>query len=104
LNGPFKRTQNIQEVLDSIPDYLSLQVLPNPNNGNFELQVNGNVFGLLSTYVYNCLGQLMSSSSIEKLIGIQKFRMQLPDLPKGLYFVETNGPKGERITTKFLIK
>jgi hypothetical protein len=103
-NNPFERNSKPEVYKDSIPDYLGINLFPNPNNGSFELKLEGSIFGDLQTTIYNSLGQSLKNFFLYKENGIQQFQMDLNELSKGIYFVEVNDKTGQKLISKLIIK
>ncbi len=65
-----------------------IAIIPNPNQGTFEVQLNKFPKGPSRWYIYNLMGQLISEKNIylQKDQFIQK--LFLPDLPDGIYVLK----------------
>ncbi|MFM7080194.1 MAG: T9SS type A sorting domain-containing protein, partial [Bacteroidota bacterium] len=87
-----------------VPDEVIAQVFPNPNNGNFDLVLSGNIYNNISVRVFNTLGETVYDVIIEKGEPVQKYPINLTDLKKGMYYVDVRGNYGEQAVSKILIK
>ena len=73
----------------SVPeDCFVPHIYPNPNNGSFTIQVNGEV----SYQLFNSIGQLVLSGSF-----IDKTQIKAEGLGKGIYFLQLNAESGNRV-------
>jgi hypothetical protein len=63
-------------------------VFPNPTNGSYTIQVNGNKENQAVVTMYDILGQIVYSSSVDIVDGLNLIKIN-PDenLPSGIYFV-----------------
>ncbi len=101
-NGPFAtRIQKNQET--EIPDQIITQILPNPNNGSFNITLSGAIYGDIKLKIINTLGQIVYSQNIEKTSPQYIFTFQDLKLNQGLYHAYITATTGERTTTKFLV-
>ena len=100
-NGPYRPKQFVK--YDFVPDVMSVDILPNPNNGTFEISIKGNIFGTVQIKLFNTLGQVIFQKNVEKVLGIENYSMELNDLNKGVYMLEIDGMFEERILSKVII-
>ncbi|MEI2758720.1 MAG: hypothetical protein V9G42_04695 [Bacteroidia bacterium] len=101
-NGPFAtRIQKNQET--EIPDQIITQILPSPNNGNFNITLSGAIYGDIKLKIINTMGQIVYSQNIEKTSPQYIFTFKDLKLNQGLYHAYITATTGERTTTKFLV-
>jgi len=101
LEDPFMRVIPEEPV-----DYgdLSLQVIPNPNDGTFEIKLQGNEDRALEIYLHDVLGREMYYQEFDKLNFIERVAISVPTLTRGIYFVRVTGNRGTLLTEKIIIK
>jgi hypothetical protein len=61
----------------------SLKVFPNPNKGNFNIELNG-FSNSVEILIYNTLGSVI----YKKLMSDEKIVIELPEISRGLYYVK----------------
>jgi PKD repeat protein len=69
---------------------LEYNVYPNPNNGNFNLNINGLQPGAVKVSVYNVVGELVYSADNETSKGSLSKDIQLSGASSGVYFIQVN--------------
>jgi len=79
---------------------LSVKIIPNPNNGRFDLRINSTIEGECHIRIIDTYGQEMFNKEVYLMTGENKIQLNLDNL-KGLYLllVET----GNQITAKKLL-
>jgi hypothetical protein len=100
-NGPYsiKSLENKEQISESILAIIS----PNPNNGNFYVTIQGNIFGDVHVTIINTLGQAVYETTVEKSIGIQSYPISAIQLDKGLFTVQLNSNTTKLLSTKLII-
>lgn len=83
--------------------YGNISVYPNPNNGQFILELENVLSGNYEVNIYNALGQMVRNSIIQ-VNGSYSELMQLNSLEKGIYFMKVSDSFGKQITHKFSIE
>ena len=76
---------------------VSINISPNPNNGNFILSSEYNLSGNVN--IYNLHSQLIFSQQVNQ---VNSFEMNL-DVPPGIYILQTEC-KGNKINKKFVVQ
>ncbi len=71
-----------------------LQILPNPNDGRFSLQLNSSISSTATLGIYNLAGQQIMAQAIELTEGPSSLNLSLTDLPEGVYQVQILTPQG----------
>jgi hypothetical protein len=71
----------------------SVKVLPNPNNGNFFLEVTTEKTETATLSIYDITGKLIQTSSHELINGINTIAIINSHIAKGVYLVEINSKK-----------
>ncbi len=101
-NGPYKNPKRIKEEITS--GEVTSTIIPNPNNGNFEFNLSGKIYGTVDLRIFNSIGQLVSLTQYEKTLSSQNFTLRLPRLNQGMYFIKVSDVYGERLVSKLLIR
>ena len=83
--------QNIDDVNSDI------KLFPNPTQGEFQIQINESI-NVAELKVYNCLGQIVFSKSVEG----SPINIKLQGLSNGVYFAEIVNSKA-KYCSKFII-
>lgn len=102
-NGPFAKKFS-GAVSPPIAEEISLSIMPNLNHGDFDMEVSGNMYGALQFHVVNSMGQVLVIQSGYKAAGIQKFKMNLPEISAGLYYLMVTGSQNQQLSAKFIVK
>ncbi|UPT65810.1 MAG: T9SS type A sorting domain-containing protein [Sphingobacteriales bacterium JAD_PAG50586_3] len=90
----FKRSPIILSVDDDA--LATLEVYPNPSNGNFRLNVGKNKSKDISLTVYNMTGtKVYSAESFDE--GQNVISVDLTKQPAGMYFFDINTPAGKTV-------
>jgi hypothetical protein len=90
--------QALAENQATIPGEKSIKVYPNPNNGQFTLEL-GNVESGSSVCLYNLLGTVVYRSVTSSETAL---KINLPGIKKGIYFVKV-ADKGKQLTKKIVV-
>jgi hypothetical protein len=72
----------------------NLNILPNPNTGNFSLQFSSPVMQHLAIRIHNVIGELVYDKDMENFIGNFSEEINLSGLSKGIYVVAIESPTG----------
>ncbi len=86
-NGLVEITQPSASVL--VSSELSLDVFPNPAINNATLVVEGDVEGMLRTYIANAAGSIVKEFNFAKDKGVNNYNLDLSNLPTGMYILRT---------------
>jgi Secretion system C-terminal sorting domain len=70
---------------------ITMRISPNPNNGNFNIQLKDNQIEVKNVLIYDNMGKLMQTVSNVK--GLETIQI-LAHYPSGIYFVKVNTDKG----------
>lgn len=81
----------------------SISLYPNPNNGTFQLSLEGVDAGVYNVSVTNMIGQTIYSNPIN-VGGNYNGNIALSNLENGVYFMEISSENGERSVVKFVVK
>ncbi|MEO8088226.1 MAG: T9SS type A sorting domain-containing protein [Bacteroidota bacterium] len=98
-NGDFR-----QQVLPLIEDAIIARIVPSPNNGDFSLMLQGNLYGDVTLKVYDNLGRQKLIEKVTKTSAQQYFPLFLADAASGLYLAVMTGENGEKVIVKFIVK
>ena len=82
---------------------MHIKVFPNPNKGEFTLEINNNNSINLNLHIYNALGSEIYTENI-KTQGISKKRINLKHLPKGVYYLILNNNEALVYRAKVIIQ
>jgi hypothetical protein len=66
----------------------AVTLFPNPNDGNFYLKVNSQLYNTLGMRVYNAAGQLVSTKQWSGVVYGRTMAVNLTNLPAGIYVVQ----------------
>jgi hypothetical protein len=81
-----------------------LCVIPNPNDGIFNISLGGNIYGNVNVTVRNALGQAIYHTSFSKTIPVVFERLSIGYLPSGLYTLNINCSDLKQVQTQFIIQ
>jgi len=92
-------TMNINPTVTThkLSDLLNVDILPNPNNGLFEVELSGTALGSLNLGVYSTTGKLIKALSTEMNSSSKKISLDLRTLPSGIYLLELSGKNGSMV-------
>lgn len=85
----------------TIPDIANVEIFPNPNNGEFTLQLNSAKTQEISIEVYNLQGQKVHGAVNTYLPGAYVLPMNLTHLPQGVYYCRL--ASGNQLLTKKVV-
>jgi hypothetical protein len=80
-----------------------MKLMPNPNNGSFNLQFNATEVGEVSLQINNLLGQTVFVRNLGQVSGMIQESVTLNELPRGVYLMNINY-KGKPYTQKFVVE
>ena len=100
-NGPYANRRGIPAATDNI---VQLQVFPNPNKGNFEIALKGNIYGNIEARIYNSLGQAVFMKKFVKMEPEVNEKFNTNNLPGGLYFLVLYSSDLKKVVTRFVIQ
>lgn len=83
---PFGVTCGAYSTIENLPSAQSLEIYPNPNDGNFVLQFGETVESNSRVEVYNITGQVIYSEQLQS--NASQLNLQLPAAQTGLYYVK----------------
>jgi hypothetical protein len=87
-NDKIKVTIDECTGLDDISnDEVSLSLIPNPNNGLFDITIEGADVQDLVMQIYNLQGQVVFTYRLGELNGAYKNQVNMTNFPDGIYFV-----------------
>jgi hypothetical protein len=89
--------------LDEVVADNSFSLWPNPNNGNFNIEVSVEKAGNYVLRAYSLLGKEMAIRPDVFLDGNTTFTVDFSTLPEGLYFVVIEG-QGEKMIRKLIMR
>ena len=81
----------------------SVNLLPNPNNGNFSLIINNEYKGSVSVKIFDITSRLIDQRVINKGSDIITENINLPKLNKGLYFISVEN-ENSKVIKKFIVE
>lgn len=80
--------------LNELERSVFFNVMPNPNNGNFELSVTSDVTRTLQINILNLMGQVCYSTPATLSAGGQRLQIDAAGLSQGIYTVQLQSEKG----------
>lgn len=86
--------------IDDVFDANSLQIYPNPSNGEFTVQINSLTNGIYQLSVVDLVGKKLYQQELNCSMGNNAQKLNLQHLDKGIYLVHIE--KGEGTVTKKL--
>jgi hypothetical protein len=100
---PCSNTSSIQPIGDSVSQ--KLFILPNPNNGNFEVLYYSDRNGTYTLSITDSKGATVYRSAYTLTAAYQRMRVDMKRQPAGIYQVGLYNAAGERIAAgKVLIQ
>lgn len=82
-----------------------VQIVPNPNNGQFSLVLDTDYEYQMSMEVYNVLGKLIHQEEFVQPKGINQHNVDISAYPAGSYIVKLHDPSGQiDISKKFIVE
>jgi Tfp pilus assembly major pilin PilA len=102
-NGCVSDTSNIFTVLTTgidINTELSFSIYPNPNNGNFNIQLNNHLSDKVSFELFDAVGQLVYKTNVTY---INQHHFNLKEIAGGVYTIKITTPSNS-ITRKLIIQ
>jgi uncharacterized protein YggE len=100
-NGPY-----IGNNLVVVPPSASprLQVIPNPNNGTFEIILSGNIYGNVQARIFNVTGQVVYMKRFSKFTPYADEKFTAGNLASGIYFIELYSSDLKKVVSRFIIQ
>ena len=80
---------------------VQFSILPNPNNGLFEIKITSLLNKTYQLKLYNVTGQIISDEEINVKVGENSRNMNLVGIEKGVYFLSIIGEDG--VATKSIL-
>ena len=81
---------------------LLIRIFPNPNNGQFTLEITTEKPGEASIQIFNLTGSLIAEQKTMYLNGKTTAKISLPDSPEGMFYLKLQ-KEGYLFVEKFLI-
>ena len=75
---------------------IGLEIMPNPNNGSFELEIGTGLESDINLSVANLLGEVVYQEVFNTTIGLSKKSLNLPKLKDGIYFITLSNGVGSK--------
>ncbi len=97
------QTLTLGDTLTTAPAFIpavrvdSVNVYPNPSTGPFTLAITSPVEKTQIIHVYNASSSMVMARQVVCLKGENRFSWDISALPKGLYYIETDGPGSRTI-------
>jgi hypothetical protein len=88
--GEVKSTRKVTITVgvNDIFEQLKAEILPNPNDGNFELVVDNQYFAKANVKIIDVAGKTLWTKAVDLNEGIQRIKVNKEDLQKGMYFLQ----------------
>jgi len=79
----------VTEIVESQKSFENSEITisPNPNNGDFILDVNGDYIGKIELSIINISGRIVHSRSFDKVQLLESFQIST-ELKTGVYFIK----------------
>ncbi len=101
-NGPYARLRNA--VTPPADNTVHLKIAPNPNNGIFEINLQGNIYGNIEARIYNTVGQVVLQKAFTKNTPGTIEKINTHNFPNGLYFLELHSSDLKKVVSRFIIQ
>ncbi len=88
---------------ENIPFKKSIKIVPNPNNGKFNIEFETNYTGSLKAEILNIVGQVVYSEEINHSTGLNTWQMNQNSLSKGVYLFNIFF-EGKNYTSRMIIE
>jgi predicted phosphodiesterase len=99
----FILSKTISGISEINQTFHQIDILPNPNSGDFDLKYNSETTGEAYLTIYDMNGKEVKTSRLEKSQNELDFKLSLPNYPKGLYTAEVR-VNNQRDHALFVIK
>ena len=76
---------------------VQLQIIPNPNDGNFNLKIDDVTSRALDIQIIDVQGRNMGTWNTHSVSGTTYFPIVRENYPSGIYFVKIIGEDGSRV-------
>ena len=101
-SSSFKTIDGVDEEIVTLEPVDVLTLFPNPNNGQFTLQLLGNTEDDANVRVFDVTGKMVIQQRYAATKGENRFTMDMAAAPAGIYFVEVT--VGDQRLVKKMIK
>ena len=100
-NGPYAN-----RVMGYVPadSTIALQLFPNPNKGNFEIALKGNIYGSINAQIYNSIGQVVFRKNFVKATPNVREKLNTDNLPVGISFLVLYSSDLKTVRSRFVIQ
>jgi hypothetical protein len=99
-NGPYANKSSSTSFQN--PDVL-INAYPNPNQGDFTINIQGKIYGKIDISLYNSLGLRVYHTPIIKTEFDTDYQLHLPQLPEGVYLLKLYNANHEQYLVKIII-
>lgn len=93
----------IASSIERITDDYNVQILPNPNNGQFILELKDLLIGEWQLEVFDVTGKLIKSENVQLQGSVERISIDLMNTVDGLYLLRMMNTDGHVIVRKFII-
>jgi hypothetical protein len=83
--------------------YIKATIVPNPNNGQFRLEVEDLPIGEWDLQIFSITGQLMQRETRNILQANGNIPIELRDVSEGLYLLRMVNKDGVTVVRKFIV-
>ncbi len=100
-NGPYAN-----RVMETVPadSTIRLQLFPNPNKGDFEIALKGNIYGNIKAEIHNAMGQVVYTKNFVKTAPDVNEKLRTGNLPGGIYFLILYSSDMKKVSSRFVIQ
>lgn len=97
-------TVDFPASVDPVGKAATCNVVPNPSNGKFNIKLISGNADVFRVTIYDLVGNAVYVKSDIAVAGTIEIKVDLQQLPRGLYFLKATSANGETITQKVMLK
>jgi len=100
----FVKDSTMPGVLDNISEFVKIDLLPNPSNGNLTVRINNSLYNNVTLDIINPLGISVYHNHFDNLGTMFNKTLDLNSLASGSYYVKFKFKNGEIVKKLVIIK
>jgi hypothetical protein len=100
-NGPY--ANKYISLPESLEQDVTVRLYPNPTQGDFNIDVAGNLYGNINIRLSDLMGQPVFKTQIVKKQAESIHPIHLPALPEGVYMLQLSGEDQQQYVIKLII-
>jgi hypothetical protein len=101
-NGPFNMKGSSGSEISN--DDVLIGVYPNPGDGEINLKLEGDLYGILEVKLLNAIGQTIQLGQIEKKQVQSQYKFHLANFEDGMYMLQVSGKDKQHYGVKIILK